>query len=122
MFHKKKKHQILHSVHILSFTFTFECKYAHLAIKLLSILYWKAEGERVFSDMNLFKSKIINRIHSVNALIHIKNGLKREQSCCEKYQIPDEVNILNNSFWSDESDDEGTIDFNISMWYFKSKL
>lgn len=40
-----------------------------------------------------------NRIslNSVNSLLHIKYGLKRENCCCDNYQIPDNVNLNINS-------------------------
>lgn len=95
---------------------------ANLALKLLSLPYSNAEVERTFSAMNIFKSKVRNRmsLNCVNALLHIKNGLKRANICCESYKIPDEVNIYINSnevyktsefeiktvLWQDDSDDE----------------
>lgn len=72
---------------------------ACMAIRILSLPYSNAEVERVFSAINSFKSKVRNRMSlaSVNSLLHIKNGLRRENCCCEDYKIPDEVNMQINT-------------------------
>lgn len=59
---------------------------ALFAIKLLSFQYSNAEDERTFSAMNLCKSKIRNRLslNSVNTILHIKHGLHRKDTCCNK--------------------------------------
>lgn len=65
-------------------------KLSTFVLDLLTLPYSNAEVERVFSVMNLVKSKIRNKINlnSVNSIIHIKYGLKMKNECCNTYKIP----------------------------------
>lgn len=62
-------------------------------LRLLSLPYSNAEVERTFSLMNIVKTKIRNRLslNSVNALLHIKYGLRIENTCCSTFNLPSEV-------------------------------
>lgn len=66
---------------------------ADLAIKVLCLPYSNAEIERVFSLLNVYKSKIRNKLglNSVNSLLHVRYGLKAKNACCNNYTVPPEV-------------------------------
>ena len=57
---------------------------SHLAISLLSLPHPNAEIERVFSQMNIVKTKLRNRlsVKTLNAILYIRFGLKRSGKCC----------------------------------------
>ncbi|KAL4703565.1 hypothetical protein ACJJTC_001585 [Scirpophaga incertulas] len=52
-----------------------------------------AEIERVFSQMNIVKTKHRNRlsIKTLNAILYVRFGLKRAGKCCYSYTVPDNV-------------------------------
>lgn len=62
---------------------------------LLCLPHSNGEAERIFSQMNLVKSKIRNRLStpSVNAVLTVRYGLKRVEKCCYSYELP--MNIVN---------------------------
>lgn len=66
---------------------------SEFALNLLSLLYSNADVERVFSQMNLVKNKLRNRMSAdtVNAILDIRYGLKRSEQCCHVYNFPEEV-------------------------------
>ncbi|KAL7724335.1 hypothetical protein ACLKA6_001052 [Drosophila palustris] len=55
---------------------------ALFAIELLSLPWSKAEVERVFSQMNIVKTKLRNKMHlkTLNAILSIRYGLRRNAS------------------------------------------
>lgn len=63
---------------------------ADFAMKVLILPHSNAEVERVFSQLNITKSKLRNKmgIKLVNSLLHIKYGLKRHNKCCKDYVLP----------------------------------
>jgi len=66
---------------------------ANLAIRLLVLSWSNAEVERLFSMMNLVKSRLRNRLSndSTNAILTIRYGLKRKGICCDQYSFPETV-------------------------------
>ena len=66
---------------------------ADLALTVLTLPHSNADVERIFSHMNIVKSKLRNRlsIKSLNALLTIRYGLRRNGSCCYDYKLPKEV-------------------------------
>ena len=66
---------------------------ADMALRVLTLPHSNADVERIFSHMNVVKSKLRNRlsIKSLNALLTIKYGLRRNGNCCCDYKLPNEV-------------------------------
>ncbi|KAK3892454.1 hypothetical protein Pcinc_003687 [Petrolisthes cinctipes] len=64
-----------------------------LAISVLSLPHSNAEVERLFSQMNIVKSKLRSRLNlrSVNAILAVRSGLKRVGKSCNSYELPKEV-------------------------------
>ena len=62
-----------------------------LALALYSLLYSNAEGERIFSKLNYFKSELRNKMKSgtVAAIIHIDCGLRLKQEKCHNFTVTD---------------------------------
>lgn len=64
-----------------------------LVIMILSLPHSNGEIERVFSQMNIIKSKLRNRMktESANALLHIRYGLRRTGNTCVTYELPNTI-------------------------------
>ncbi|XP_051858397.1 uncharacterized protein LOC117565073 [Drosophila albomicans] len=63
---------------------------ALFAIQLFSLPWSNAEVERVFSQMNILKSKLPNKmaLKSLNVILSIRYGLRRHNECCHTYSLP----------------------------------
>jgi len=66
---------------------------ADFAFILLALQFSYAAVERVFSQMNLVKTKTRNRMGSnvLISILHIRSGLKRDGKYCDSYVIPGTV-------------------------------
>lgn len=65
----------------------------NLAVFLLSLPYSNAEVERMFSQMNIVKSKLRNKLklRTVNSILIIRNTLKVQKKCCHNFDLPAQV-------------------------------
>lgn len=66
---------------------------ARFALAMLVMPYSNAEVERSFSELNLVKTKLRNRMAPAmaNAILTIRAGLKRHEKTCFEYELPEEV-------------------------------
>jgi len=64
-----------------------------LAFKLLCLPHSNADVKRVFSQMNLIKTKLRNKIKLplLNNILYIRFGLKRLDTCCNNYTLPENI-------------------------------
>ncbi|KAK3863208.1 hypothetical protein Pcinc_030998 [Petrolisthes cinctipes] len=64
---------------------------AQFVLSLLSLPISNASVERVFSQMNLIKSKIRNRMQqkSLESILHVSAFMQRNDICCNKF-VPSE--------------------------------
>lgn len=94
---------------------------ANLALTALCIPWSNAACERVFSQMNLIKNKLRNKMKSpmLISLLYIRSGLKRNKKCCYNFVLPDSVikkigtNDVYNTIETElnETDDDNIISF-----------
>ncbi|XP_037811430.1 uncharacterized protein LOC119603466 [Lucilia sericata] len=63
---------------------------SEFVLKLLSLPWSNAEVERVFSQINLVKTYLRNKMHlsTVTSILSIRFGLKRIDKCCFEYDVP----------------------------------
>lgn len=66
---------------------------SELALHVLVLPHSNADVERIFSQMNVIKSKLRNRmnLNTLNSILYIRTGLKTFNSTCYSYDIPKEV-------------------------------
>lgn len=66
---------------------------AAFATRLLTLPHSNADVERVFSQVNLVKTKLRNSlsISTLNAILYVRFGLKRVNKCCHSYEVPDPI-------------------------------
>ncbi|KYN09966.1 hypothetical protein ALC57_17904 [Trachymyrmex cornetzi] len=94
---------------------------AKFALTLLSLPWSNADVERTFSQLNLVKSKIRNRLQNimVNTILHIRYGLKRHDKCCYNYEIPiSYIKLIGTSTAYNDKDDNviDDTDFEDDEW------
>lgn len=84
-------------------------------ISLLCLPYSNAEVERLFSQMNLIKSKIRNKMNLdlLNAILSIRTGLQRESKCCFDFDISEDLynKVKTNSTYINDSEDDLDVTF-----------
>ena len=66
---------------------------AEFALKILIFPHSNAQVERIFSQLNVTKSKLRDKLctSTVNAILHVKYGLRRHGKCFKDYKYPAEV-------------------------------
>jgi hypothetical protein len=90
---------------------------ADFALSFLVLPHSNAEVERLFSQMNIVKSKLRNKMQlpMLRSILHIRSGLQREECCCYNYDIPTNVikQIKSNETYSSDLTLGLDIDFDI---------
>lgn len=63
------------------------------AIQMLVLPWSNAEVERLFSQMNIIKTKTRNKMSpkTLDSILSIRSGLRRKNKCCSDYIIPETV-------------------------------
>ncbi|KAH8025589.1 hypothetical protein HPB51_010047 [Rhipicephalus microplus] len=63
---------------------------AGFAMSMLVLPYSNAEVERTFSQLNIVKSKLRNKLkpETTNAILVVRVGLKRHQKSCFDHELP----------------------------------
>jgi len=66
---------------------------ATFASSMLILPYSNTQVERIFSQLNLVKNKVRNKmsVEKTNAILTIRFGLRRNNKCCHNYVLPLEV-------------------------------
>lgn len=87
---------------------------AEFACRMLTLPFSNAEVERTFSQMNLVKTKVRNRMEGgmVNAIILIRSSLSNLGKCCSDFEIKSEMvkNVGSTDIYDRRHDEECTID------------
>ncbi|CAN8007314.1 unnamed protein product [Ixodes pacificus] len=86
---------------------------ADFALATLVLPWSNAEVERVFSQMNIVKSKLRNRMSTemMTAILTVRAGLRRENKCFSNYELPSDVKKIGTMeayFGKDGGDTPGT--------------
>ncbi|KAI8033105.1 hypothetical protein M5D96_014139 [Drosophila gunungcola] len=79
------------------------------ALHILSLPWSNAALERVFSQINMVKTKLRNKMNlkSLNAILRIRYGLRRHGKCCLDYILPTKyLALVSSSAKYMESNDE----------------
>lgn len=66
---------------------------ANFSLTVLSLPWSNAAIERIFSQMNIVKSKSRNKMGTtlLTSLLYIRFGLKLNNKCCNNFSLPDAV-------------------------------
>jgi len=87
---------------------------ASFAIMLLTLPISNAEVERLFSQLNLIKTKIRNKLSvtTTNSILRIRYGLKQSNKCCHNYNIPNDIikKFKTNETYKKEPDENYDLD------------
>lgn len=90
------------------------CDLTDFVFRLLVLPLSNAEIERVFSQMNLVKTKVRNRTQSLmlNSILTVRAGLKRQDCCCHDLPIPIEIieNIGKQIIYSQDGGNANEVD------------
>ena len=67
--------------------------FSDFALEYLSLPYSNADIVRVFSELNIVKNELRNRLkpEMVIAILDVRYGLKRSGKCCFNYELPNDV-------------------------------
>lgn len=82
---------------------------AKFVFRFYVLPFSNAEVERAFSQMNICKSKLRNRMGSklLNSLITVRYFLKTQDKCCHDYDVPDDlVKRMNFTIYNDSEECE----------------
>jgi len=81
---------------------------------LLILPICNAEVERLFSQLNLVKTKIWNKLSvtTTNSVLRIWYGLKQSNKCCHNYNIPNDIikKIKTNETYKKKLDENYALD------------
>lgn len=92
---------------------------SEFVLSLLVLPVSDAEVERLFSQMNLIKTKMRNRmqIKILNAILQIRAAMENDSKCCYNFEIPKSIikEISSNTKYSNAQPVEHEADFDINL-------
>ncbi|XP_025996408.2 uncharacterized protein LOC113005286 [Solenopsis invicta] len=93
---------------------------ANFAMELLVLPHSNAEVERLFSAMNITKTKLRNKMQlpMLTAILAIRSGLKRVNKCCKTFDLPNDVVKkikTNECYVPNNPTDDDNIDFDFDF-------